>query len=132
MTPSDPNEDDVLIPGCPLVSKAELLYVSLVKSLLADDELPANYRLKFLQWLDKRHPRPGAAWEQIKITPEIVAAVDPMCESAYELLREAMKLGSPNCINTIGREDVFRAFVALNPSLLTAIRMGRGQERRAA
>jgi hypothetical protein len=125
-------EDDALISGYPLISRVELVHVSHLKNILADDELPANYRLKFLQWLDRRN-RPGPSeWGMPKITPEIVAALDPMCESAYELLRETMKLGSPANINTIGREDVFRAFVALNPSLLTAIRRGRQSERLAS
>ena len=129
MTPS-PNEDDALISGCPVISRAELVHVSHLKSLLAN-ELPTNYRLKFLQWLDRRYS-PGQEWERMQITPEIVAAIEPICDGAYELLREAMKLGNPTSVNTIGREDVFRAFVALNPSLLTAIRMARAKESRAA
>jgi hypothetical protein len=130
-TPNVQPEDEALISGCPLVSRVELVHVSHLKNILADDELPATFRLKFLQWLDRRN-RPGGEWGMPKITPEIVAAIDPMCESGCELLREAMKLGSPASINTVGREDVFCAFVALNPSLLTALRMARGQERRAA
>jgi hypothetical protein len=113
------------------ISRAELVYVSLVKRLLAG-EMPEGFRLKFLQWLDKLNHH-DENWQSLRITPEIIAVIEPMCDSAdHELMGEILKLGKFDRLNALGREDVFRAFVALNPSLLTAIRLARSQERRAA
>jgi hypothetical protein len=123
-------EIDTLICGCTPVGRAELVLVSLVKKLLAAD-LPAAFRFKFLQWLDKRD-RQKEELQYLRITPEVITAVEPMSDSAHdELYGEIMKLGKRERINAIGRTDVFLAFVALNPSLLTAIKLARSQERRA-
>jgi hypothetical protein len=130
MMMSDANQDDVLISACPATSKVELVYVSMVKRLLAG-ELPANFRLRFLQWLDERD-RQSEEWRNLRITSGMIAAIEPMCERAHgALMGEITKLGKFDRISAIGREDVFSAFVALNPSLLTAIRMGQ-TERRAS
>jgi hypothetical protein len=77
--------------------------------------MPANYRLKFLEWLN----RCDETW----LSREIIAAVDPMDDDGYEILREAMKLGAKTALDVVARWEVFSAFVALNPSLLTAIKM---------
>ena len=107
-------EDERAILHCPVGHRYTFVFISYVKHLLAGD-LPMDYRLKFLQWLDDRNER----WER----PEIIAAIEPMCEDGYQLLRETMKLGSKKSLDVIASWEVFNAFVALNPSLLTAIKM---------
>jgi len=124
--------DGAALSRCPMINKVEIVQVSLVKNLLADDELPTGYRFKFLSWLDKRDcERPGAQWNDARLTREAIAAINPMCESGFELLREIMKLPKSDRLDAIARKDVFFAFVALNPSLATAVKMLR-YERRAA
>jgi len=39
------------------------------------------------------------------------------------MVREAMKLGSHKALDVFAKWEVFNAFVALNPSLLTAIKI---------
>ncbi len=118
-----------MVSACTTINRTELVYVSLVKRELAGD-MPANFRFRFLQWLDGR-ARPNSEWENLPLTPGVIAVVEPMDDRAYgELMGEIMKLGKFDRINAVGREDVFSAFVALNPSLLTAIKMG--QEMRAS
>jgi hypothetical protein len=110
------NEDEKAILHCPVGRRYTFVFISYVKHLLAG-ELPPAYRLKFLQWFDRREP-----WER----PEIIVAIGPMCENGYHLLRETMKLGPKKYFDVIASWEVFNAFVALNPSLLTAIKMSAG------
>lgn len=131
MTAAIDHEDDAGIIGLPWISKAEIVYISVVKHLLAG-VLPTDYRLQFLVWLDRRTRPSECSWQTLRITPEVVAAIEPICQSGSELLREIMKLDALNRTDAIARNDTFRAFVALNPSLLSAIRTGSNQERRAS
>jgi hypothetical protein len=119
------NEDESEVLHCPVAHRYTLVFVSLVQQLLAQD-LPAYYRLKYLQWLDQR--------DQSWLSREIIAAIDPMCDDGYGLLRETMKLGPKKGFDTIASWEVFNAFVALNPSLLTSIKMSsvRNHQRRSA
>jgi hypothetical protein len=111
------NEDERAIAFSAVGRRYTLVFISLVKNILAE-ELPAEYRLRFLQWLDRRNE----PWE----SPQIIAAIEPMCEDGYQLLRETMKLGPKKYLDVIASWEVFNAFVVLNPSLLTAIKMGAG------
>jgi hypothetical protein len=96
-----------------------LVMISVAKRALTA-EMPPQLRLRFLQWLDFSQ-KPYA--HDSRFTPEIIAAIGPMCDKGDELFSETMKLGWMECFRTISRDDVFGVFVALNPSLLTAIRM---------
>lgn len=115
------NEDETAILHCAIGHRYTLVFISLVKHLLAQD-LPTDYRLKYLQWLDRRNER----WEQ----PHIIAMIEPMCEDGYQLLRETVKLGPKKYFDVIASWEVFNAFVALNPSLLSAIKMASGRAAR--
>jgi hypothetical protein len=114
------NEDESEILHCPVTRKCILVFVSLVKMLLAE-EIPTEYRLKFLQWLERR--------DDWWCSPRIIAVIEPMCDNGYELLRETMKLGHKKGFDTLAHWEEFNAFVALNPSLLTAIKMGKNEYR---
>jgi hypothetical protein len=109
-------DDEKAILYCPVGHRYTLVFVSLVKRLLAAEMEPA-YRLRFLEWLDKC----AANW----LTPETIAALHPMCDDGYEMVREAQKLGASKMFDVFARWEVFNAFVALNPSILTAIEMPR-------
>jgi hypothetical protein len=104
--------DEKAILHCTMGHRYTLVFVSLVKKHLAED-IPAYYRLKYLQWLEIR--------DEACFSPEVIAAVEPMCDDGYELLRETMKLGAKKGFDMIASWEVFSAFVALNPSLLAAL-----------
>jgi hypothetical protein len=108
------SEDEKAALHCTMGDKYTLVFVSLVKKHLAED-IPAHYRLKYLQWLERR--------DETCFSPEVIAAVEPMCDDGYELLRETMKLGARKGFDMIASWEVFSAFVSLNPSLLTAIKI---------
>jgi hypothetical protein len=54
------------------------------------------------------------------LTPAVIAAVEPMCNRAYEIVREAQKLG-PKALDIYA--DKFDAFAALNPSLISSLQL---------
>jgi hypothetical protein len=112
-------EDESEILHCPQTSKCVLVFISLLKQLLADD-IPASYRLKFLQWLDRRNDW----WCSL----EIIAAIDPMCDDGHELLRETMKLGHKKGFDTLGSWEVFNAFVCAQPESVDRDQDGKEPE----
>jgi hypothetical protein len=106
------SDDALIILHSSTGERYTLVFISLVKRMLSM-EIPQNYRLQYLEWLDRDRD----------ITPEMIGAVNRMCVDGYELLREAQKLGAKKALDVISRLEVFTAFVALNPSVLAAIKM---------
>lgn len=92
-----------------------LVLISIVKRSL-EMEIPSDYRLKFLEHLDRMPAKESGTW----LTAEMVAAVDPICNKAYEIVDEARKLGAPKALDIYA--DQFPVFAGLNPSLMTALR----------
>jgi hypothetical protein len=97
-----------------------LVAISVTKRGLAQD-IPDDYRLKFLNQLD-RMAGYGEAW----LTAGVIAAVDPMCDAGWEMYREAAKLdrekpGRPGMLDALAK--FFPTFAVLNPSLMTALEM---------
>jgi hypothetical protein len=72
---------------CLIGHQYTLVWISITKRLLTGDR-PAEYRLKFLQHLDKR------AADDSWLNGEMIAALEP-CAKGYEIVLEAQKLG-PN------------------------------------
>ncbi|EGP07539.1 hypothetical protein CSIRO_2778 [Bradyrhizobiaceae bacterium SG-6C] len=93
------------------------VYVSIVKRALQDN-IPDEYRLAYLEWLDRCHI-------DGQLNAAGIAAIQPMCDAGDEIYREARKLGTKKCLDIFAECDVFRSFVALNPSLLTALEVSR-------
>jgi hypothetical protein len=85
-------------------------------------ELSAAHRLRFLEFLD--------SCTDNFLTAEAIATTEPMCDEAYEMVKEARKLGAHKALDVFARWEVFSAFIALNPSLLTAIKMPRAYHHR--
>ncbi len=96
-----------------------LILISLTK-MCVQSEMPVSMRLRFLEQLNKM--------TDDYITDEVVAAIEPMCNEAYEIVREAQKLG-PKALDQYADMKVFSAFVAKNPSLLTAIKLAETRAR---
>ena len=72
---------------------------------------------------------------------DLLASISPMCDTAYAIFKEARTLDPPqdnaHCdasLNLLATSSVFRHFVQLNPSIMTAIkyRASPRQEQHAA
>jgi hypothetical protein len=115
------NDDESAIVHTPIGYRYTFVIISEAKRLLAH-ELPTADRLRFLEFLDSCADK--------SLTTEAIAAIEPMCDEAYEMVKEARKLGAGKALDVFARWEVFNAFVALNPSLLTAIKMPRSYNSR--
>jgi hypothetical protein len=74
--------------------------------------MPEEYRLKFLGHLDKMIDN----W----LTPEMIAAIEPMDDRGEELAREVRKLGPNKALDVYA--NMFVVFAALNTSLIEALK----------
>jgi hypothetical protein len=115
--------DEKCIVHCSQTSKLLLVLASVLKRYLAGD-IPTEYRFRFLQWLEK-FEKLSDGW----LTADAIAMIDPMCDDGYEIVTEARKLGGdsakerwPKAFAIFKKHEIFSAFVALNPSLLTVLR----------
>jgi hypothetical protein len=96
----------------PVGYKYTLVLVSVTKRVL-QSEMPEEYRLKFLGHLDKMIDN----W----LTPEMIAASEPMDDRGEELAREVRKLGPNKALDVYA--NMFVVFAALNTSLIEALKM---------
>jgi hypothetical protein len=94
--------------------KYMLVLASVTKRVLKD-ELPQEWRLQFLGHLEKMSR--GEQW----LTPEMIAAVEPMDDKGEEIAREIRKVGPQKALDVYA--DTFTAFATLNPSLIEALKM---------
>jgi len=115
------NADESAIVHTPVGHRYTLVIISETKRLLAMD-LSAAHRLRFLEFLD--------SCTDNFLTAEAVAIVEPMCDEAYEMVKEARKLGASKALDVLARWEVFNAFVVLNPSLLRAIKISKNRPQR--
>ena len=102
--------------NCPPGDRWTLIAISENKRWLSTN-IPAEIRLRILEFFDRCTDN--------FLTAEAIAQVEPMCDEAYEMAKEARKLGPKKALDVFAKWEVFTAFVALNPSLLTAIKMPR-------
>lgn len=103
----------------PMGYKYTAKIVSVVKRTLAQD-IPAEYRFKFLNQLDELASGGSDNW----LTADMIAAIEPMCDHGDEMFSEASKLdrgvpGKPAMFRAL--DKFFPAFAVLNPSLITAL-----------
>ena len=89
--------------------RCALVLASVTKRCL-QGEMPADMRLQFLQHLEKM--------SDPVLTAEKIARIEPICDSGYEIVQEAMKLGPSKALDVYA--DKFEVFAALNPSLRIA------------
>jgi hypothetical protein len=108
------NEDETIILHTPIGYRYVLVSIAEVKWFLKET-IPAEYRLKFLEFIDSHADM---------FTPEAIALLDPMNDEGREMLKEARKLGK-KWLDVVARWEVFNAFIALNPSMMTALKMPR-------
>jgi hypothetical protein len=89
--------------------------ISLSKRLLACD-IPTRERLELLESLEVDDER----W----LTPEMVAAIEPMDDRGYQIVSEARRLDAGKILDVFAEH--FSTFAVLNPSLIAALRMQPG------
>ena len=104
--------------------KYTLVVISETKQML-EEEIPAEYRLKFLEHLDQM----SLDRERVWLTAEMIAAVGPMCNKGYEIAREAKKLPGGKFLDLYAEN--FSTFAVLNPSLIAALKLLPGHQDRA-
>jgi hypothetical protein len=104
--------------------KYTLVVISEIKRTLAE-KIPAEYRLKFLEYLDKWAADDGRTW----LTSEMIAAIKPMCDKGNEIAREAKKLPRGKFLDVYA--ETFPTFAVLNPSLIAALQMSPTFQARA-
>src|SRR5258706_5416660 len=93
--------DENLIVCTPVGYRYALILVSITKRLLAH-EMPAEQRLRFLEFLEKQ----ADSW-----TADTIANIRPMCDDGFEMVREAQKLGAKKSLDVYAEHEVFSAFV---------------------
>lgn len=106
------NEDQTIILHTPIGLRYVLVTIAEVKWFLST-EIPAEYRLKFLEFIDRHTDM---------FTAEALALVEPMNAEGLEILKEARKLGK-KWLDIVASWEVFNAFIVLNPSMMTTLRM---------
>jgi hypothetical protein len=106
------NEDETIILHTANGRRYVLVAIAECKWFLSHT-IPAEYRLKFLEFIDRHTDL---------FTPEALALLEPMNNEGREMLKEARKLGS-KWLDVVSSWEVFNAFVALNPSMLVALKM---------
>jgi hypothetical protein len=111
----DAPRDEQCIAGCR--HRGLLVAFSVVKRYLAQD-IPADFRLRFLQYFEKFEGLTDG-W----LSADAVAMIDPICDNGYEIVEETRKLVPPKQLfEMLAKLEAFHVFAALNPSLTKVIR----------
>jgi hypothetical protein len=105
-----------MIGDLPCGYQYDLVLVSQIKRLLQDD-MPIDLRARLLELIAKR--------ARGVITMEAVAAIQPAPHAAMAMLDEMSKLSIQDKENVMRRPEIFEAHIALNPSILNAIKLCR-------
>jgi hypothetical protein len=106
-----------------------IVIVSYFKRALVTIEMPVAERLHFLETINK--------CVDAYFTEAALAAIEPACDTAAEMIRECFKVDEGNrrsgkSLDLLASREVFSHLVAVNPSLLTAIKLCRGNVARAS
>jgi hypothetical protein len=114
------SDEQKMIAYVPSGYKHILLAIALTKRVLTTCKMKAGEKLQVLEKLN--------GLTDGYITPEMLAMIEPMSDTEYEMLNEARSLDQPDdkagraSFDVLTSPDVFEHFVRLNPSLLAAIK----------
>jgi hypothetical protein len=109
------SDDELMICHMPCGYRAEMVYISCLKTTLATCEMTVAARVDFLESLN--------SFCSECLTAEAVSAVRPACGTAMKMVQEAVKLSRGESLRIIGGFDMFLEFAKLNPSLTEAIKL---------
>jgi hypothetical protein len=114
------NDDERLLAYTPPGYWSELVGISQAKRLL-QQEMPADLRLRFLEYLDKSvHGH---------LTLEAMQRVQPACDTAMRMLDETNSLSRQDKYRLMNRWNVMANFCNLNPSIIEAMKLFHGAAR---
>lgn len=117
MPQPDPKSDEGVIFYAPAGWLYTLVIASHAKRVAQGCPMSAPERLKLLERIERL---PGGG-----VTAAAIAVVEPCCDTAVEMIREAK-----HNLDALAAIAVFTEFSRLNPSLLTALRLcGHSYER---
>jgi hypothetical protein len=122
-------EDEQIVVNVPLGYRYTLVIVSHAKRALVSYEMPVGVRLRMLEAINDSVDG--------YFTEAALAAIEPACDTAVEMIHECMKVdeGNPRLgkgLDLLASHEVFGHLLALNPSLLTAIKLCGGNTPRVA
>jgi hypothetical protein len=109
-------EDESLVVNLPSGHYYDFVLVSEIKRLLQED-MPLEFRARFLELLSNR--------ARGLITMEAVAAVKPASDAAIAMLDALAHLSIEDKCKVMRRIEIFNAHIALNPSIINAIKLCR-------
>ena len=109
------SDDEWMIVHASVGQRCDLVVISQIKSALATTGMTVAERMFFLEALNTM-----ATHEHL--SAEVVARVEPACNTALRMLHEAMALGKERH-HLIGGFEMFCVFLKLNPSLLAALKL---------
>ena len=96
-----------------------LLVIAYIKRVLVVCGMKAGERLHYLEWLNKQTDN--------YISPEMLAIIEPMSNAEMAMMHEAQSLdpkgSNSESFKILTRWNVFNSFLALNPSILAAIKL---------
>ena len=108
------NDDEQMLAHTPSGYWYDLVNISMIKRLL-QGEMPPDYRLSFLEFLNKLvHGH---------LTLEAMQAVAPACDLAMKMIDEMRALSIDDKCRLMRKWNVIAAFANLNPSIIDAIKL---------
>lgn len=98
-----------------------LVTIAHAKRLLASKHCSNDMRLKTLEYFDE-WSGPGE-W----LKPEMIGMIDPMPDEGEAIISEAATLGWSKALDVFARGDVFKALLAINPSIRKVLEFRNGR-----
>ena len=117
------SEDERMVLYTPLGYRSDMVFVSTIKRALTMQKPTTAQQLEMLEALGKMVDR--------YFTAEAVAAIKPICETGAQIVHEAKQTDRTEhrieSFMLLGSWEVFNHLLALNPSLMEAIRLCTGR-----
>jgi hypothetical protein len=113
------SDEEKMVAYVPTGYQHLLLVIAYIKRALVLCEMKAGERLHHLEWLNKQTDN--------YISPEMLAIIEPMSDAEIAMMHEARSLdqneSDSKSFEILTNWKVFNSFLALNPSILAAIRL---------
>ncbi len=107
--------DDYRMAFMPVGYLMTLAYIAHFKYALTAVPMGAHERLRFLDFIARQIDG--------SITAEAIAAIEPACTTAVQMLHELNEVPRAQTTRAFGEGHVFRLLTRLNPSLLRALEL---------
>ncbi len=120
----DAEREALMVRYVPVGYRSEMVLVAWTKAMLVScKNMPVGDRLRMLEAIN--------SFVDAYFTEAALAEIEPACDTAIEMIHECLKVdeGKPRCgkaFDLMASSGVFGHLLKLNPSLLEAIRLCRG------